>query len=77
MAKRIAKREDPAMVVVRRLVKKAGLTQQQLGEGMGYPKASARKSVWQFMKTSDPSISTLRRFAKAMGVKVADLIGDD
>jgi hypothetical protein len=43
---------------------------------MGYPEESARKSVWQFLnKTADPRLSMLRRFAKAMGVDVRELLG--
>jgi hypothetical protein len=42
---------------------------------MGYTGEAARKSAWQFLhKTADPRLSMLRRFAKAMGVSVKDLI---
>jgi len=42
---------------------------------MGYPPQSARKSAWQFIeKTSDPRISMLKRFAKAMGISVKSLL---
>jgi transcriptional regulator with XRE-family HTH domain len=62
------------MPKVRALVKKAGLTQQEVGESMGYPEKSARKSVSQFLGCSNPTISVLVRFAKAMDVKVEDLL---
>jgi hypothetical protein len=41
---------------------------------MGYPKETARQSAWQFMKTEDPRVSMLKRFAKALGVSVKDLV---
>ena len=40
---------------------------------MGYPEETARQSAWQFMKSTDPRMSVLRRFADAMGVSVDDL----
>jgi hypothetical protein len=44
---------------------------------MGYPKASARKSVWQFLdKTKDPRLSMLRKFATAVGVKLSTIVKD-
>ena len=52
--------------------KKSGLSLHELGIKMGYPEESARKSVWQFLKTADPRLSMLRRFAKALGVPVED-----
>jgi hypothetical protein len=36
---------------------------------MGYPPETARQFAWQFMKTGDP-----RRFAKAMGINVKELL---
>ena len=53
-----------------------GWTQQKLGEAMGYPAPSARKSVSQFLRSHDPSISVLRRFAKAAGLPLGQLIGE-
>jgi hypothetical protein len=41
---------------------------------MGYRPESARQAVSQFLKSGDPQVSMLRRFAKAMGVKVESLI---
>ena len=64
--------EDPAMDTVRVRFEKSKLTLDQLGEKMGYPPASARKSAWQFIhKTNDPRLSMLRKFAEAVGVKVS------
>jgi transcriptional regulator with XRE-family HTH domain len=51
-----------------------GWTQQRLGEAMGYAPESARKSVSQWLKTNDPHISMLRKFASAAGVKIGKLV---
>lgn len=53
-----------------------GWTQQDLGELMGYPEKSARKSVSQFFKSHDPHVGMLRKFAKAVGIPVVDLFRD-
>jgi DNA-binding phage protein len=66
--------EDPSMSKVRKLVTASGMTQQQIGEKMGHPAASARQAVSQLLRAGDPQISTLRRLAKALGVKLTDLI---
>ena len=68
---------DPAMDKVREIweQKKAdGWTMQRLGLAMGYPPGSARKSISQFLQSHDPQISTLRKFAKAVGVKITTLV---
>jgi transcriptional regulator with XRE-family HTH domain len=73
----MATEDDPAMAKVRTLweAKQAeGWTQQRLGEAMNYPTVSARKSVSQFLKSRDPHISVLRRFAKALGISIATLV---
>ena len=57
-----------------RKLKAAGWTMQRLGEEMGYNPESARKSVSQFLKSHDPHISMLRRFAKAARISVATLV---
>jgi hypothetical protein len=66
--------EDPVMDAVRQRFEESGLTLQALGDKMGYPSESARQSIAQFMKTGDPQISLLRRFAKALGISVATLL---
>jgi transcriptional regulator with XRE-family HTH domain len=68
--------EDPAMTRVRALFEASGMTMDELGLKMGYPPDSARKSVWQFLRTSDPRIGMLRRFALAMGKTVEELVGE-
>ena len=66
--------EDPVMKRVQKLYEASGLTQQQLGEKMGYAPPSARQAVSQFLKSGDPQISMLRRFAKAVGVKLTEIV---
>jgi transcriptional regulator with XRE-family HTH domain len=71
--------DDPAMTKVRELwaqKKSEKMTQQELGMRMGYDQYSARKSVNQFFKSNDPRISMLRKFAKAIGVKLSEIIGE-
>jgi transcriptional regulator with XRE-family HTH domain len=69
------KHEDPSMVKVRALFEASGLSLHDLGVKMGYAPETARQSAWQFMKSGDPRISMLRRFADAMGLPVEELIG--
>jgi len=59
---------------IRALVAESGLTQQVLGEKMGYPAKSARQSVSQFLKGANPTIEVLMRFCKATGVSVESLL---
>src|SRR5438552_1848591 len=68
------KREDSSMAKVRRQFEKAGLSLHDLGLKMGYAPEIARQSAFQFMKSGDPRISMLRRFAKAMRMDVMDLL---
>ena len=54
---------------------KNGLALHDLGLKIGYPEGTARKSAWQFVRqTTDPRVSMLRRFAKAVGVNLKDLL---
>lgn len=41
---------------------------------MGYDEATARKSVWQFLRTADPRIGMLQKFAAAAGVPLEELV---
>jgi hypothetical protein len=66
--------DDAVMPRVRALWEKSGLTLHDLGLKMGYPAESARKSAWQFMKTEDPRVSMLRKFAAAVAVPVEELV---
>jgi transcriptional regulator with XRE-family HTH domain len=70
--------QDPTMIRVRAHFKESGLTLHELGVKMGYPEETARKSAWQFIqKTDDPRLGTLRKFARAMGVSLQELIEDE
>ena len=62
------------MLKVRAVVAKSGLTYMEIGLRMGYPPKSARQSAWQFLKSTNPTINVLVRFAKAMGVSVEKLL---
>lgn len=62
------------MPKIRKLVKKSSLTQQVIGQKMGYPPESARQSVSQFLRSTNPTISVVVRFAKAMDVTVESLL---
>ncbi len=65
---------DPVMAEARALFEKSKLSLDELGQKMGYPKASARKSAWQFLnQTNDPRLSMLRKFAAAVGCSVKSL----
>jgi hypothetical protein len=65
---------QPIMDHLRARFEASGMTLHELGLKMGYPADTARKSAWQFMKTTDPRLSMLERFAKAMGVDVKELV---
>ena len=66
--------EDPVMAAVRARFEKSGMTLDALGEKMGYPEKTGRKSAWQFVqKTNDPRLSMLRKFAQAVGCSVKSL----
>lgn len=63
------------MDVVAERFEASELSLEMLGEKMGYPKPSARKSAWQFVhRTNDPRLSMLQKFADAIGVKLSTLI---
>jgi transcriptional regulator with XRE-family HTH domain len=72
MAKKQA--EDPSMAKVRKAVEGSEYSRQQIGEKMGYEPQTARQAISQLLRTSDPRIGTLRRLAKALGVKLDSLI---
>lgn len=65
---------DPVMTAVRERFERSGLTQQELGERMGYAPQSARQAVSQFLRSGDPQISMLRRFAAAVGISLQTLL---
>lgn len=58
---------------VRDAFKASGMSLDDLGQKMGSDGETARKAAWQFLnKVDDPRISTLRKFADAVGVPLAD-----
>lgn len=65
------------MAHVRARFERSEMTLHDLGLRMGYPKESARKSAWQFMRTSDPRVGMLRRFAKALKIPLEELIAEE
>jgi transcriptional regulator with XRE-family HTH domain len=66
---------DTAIKKARVAFEKSGKSLDQLGKEMGYEGDVARKAAWQFLnKTADPRLSMLRRFAKAMGISVKNLL---
>jgi transcriptional regulator with XRE-family HTH domain len=68
---------DPALLKARKLFEKSGMTLDRLGELMGYPADSARKSAWQFLhQTKDPRLSMLRRFAVALEIPIEELVAE-
>ena len=68
---------DAAIKRAQAIFEKSGKTLDELGTAMGFTGEVARKAAWQFLnKVADPRISTLRRFAKAMGVSIEELVGE-
>ena len=76
MASKPDKPEDPSMRKVRAWFEASGLSLQEFGLRMGYPLETARQSAWQFMRSRDPHISMLRRFAAAAEMPMEELIGE-
>lgn len=68
------KQTDPVMDSIRKRVADSGLTYQELGEKMGYAPTTARQSVSQFLKSGDPRVSMVRKFAAAVGISVQTLL---
>ena len=62
------------MEAIRSRFDRSGLTMQELGEKMGYAPSTARQAVSRFLKSGDPQIGMLRRFAEALGISLASLI---
>lgn len=67
---------DQTMKRVREIFDASGKTLDEVGQSMGYSADVARKAVWQFLKTGDPRLSMLRKFARAMDVPLEDLIAE-
>ena len=62
---------------LRQAAEASGLTQQEIGERMGFDKADARKAVSRLLNLSikyDPRLSTLVKFSEAIGRPLRDLL---
>jgi transcriptional regulator with XRE-family HTH domain len=69
---------DPTVKKLNDLVEQSGKSMDELGVAMGYTKEIARQSVWQFLKkTTDPRISMLRRFARALNVPIEKIVAEN
>lgn len=68
--------DDLSMTRVRAWVESNKLTLHEIGLRMGFDEGVARQSAFQFLKGNDPRISTLRRFAKAAGMTVEELVAE-
>jgi transcriptional regulator with XRE-family HTH domain len=67
------KQPDPVMERVRAAFTESDLSLDELGKRMGSDGDTAKKYAWQFLnRVDDPRISTLRKFADAVGVPLAD-----
>jgi transcriptional regulator with XRE-family HTH domain len=64
---------DPVILKARELFAESGRTLDDVGLAMGFNPDVARKSVWQLLnKIDDPKLSTLRKFAAALGVPMSE-----
>jgi len=70
-------KEVPVMEKVRAIFDGSGLTLVELGKKMGYAEETARQAAWQFMKSEDPRLSMLAKFARAVGMPLGQLIPSD
>lgn len=71
----MSEKSEATMEHVRRLYKESGLTLNEVGERMGYCEEHARKLAWQFlMKSKDPRLSMLVRFAEAMQLPLSKVV---
>ena len=66
---------DGVMDNIRNAFERSGMTLDELGEGLGYERPTAKKRAWFLLyRTSDPRISTVLATAQALGIKVGDLV---
>jgi transcriptional regulator with XRE-family HTH domain len=77
----MAKNKPPSVDDVRHRLRDAaaaaGLTQQEIGERMGFAGADARKAVSRLLNPNveyDPRLSTLLRFAEAVEKPLAEIL---
>jgi transcriptional regulator with XRE-family HTH domain len=68
---------DPVMKKAVALFEISGMTLDELGQAMGYQGKLTRQTAWQFLnKTADPRFSMVRKFCKAMGVTLEELVSE-
>jgi hypothetical protein len=68
---------DPVMAKIREIwtaKQSAGWTLGRLGEAMGYEPDQAKQAAHQFLRGRDPRVSSVKRFAAAVGVSPATLL---
>ncbi len=66
---------DRVMNNIRNAFERSGITLNELGEGLGYDGPTGKKRAWFLLyRTSDPRISTVLAVAKALDVKIGDLV---
>lgn len=66
--------EDPSMTKIREAIKGSGLSRRQIGLKMGFAPTVARQTVSQLLRARNPQIGTIRRLAKALGVRLESLL---
>ena len=62
---------------LRKAAKESGMTQEEIGLRMGFPKSSARQAVSRLLNVEaeyDPRLSTLLAFAGALNRPLKDLL---
>ncbi len=62
---------------LRQAAKESGMTQEEIGLRMGFPKSSARQAVSRLLNVEvdhDPRLSTLLAFALALNRPLKDLL---
>ena len=71
-------KDDPAIVRAREIFakfqKEKQFTLDQLGIAMGFESSNARIAAFQFLHDKFPRIDAIRKFAKAVGVPLSELI---
>lgn len=62
---------------LRQMATDSGMTQEQIGVGMGFSKSSARQAVSRLLNTDldyDPRLSTIISFANAINKRIEDIL---
>jgi transcriptional regulator with XRE-family HTH domain len=62
---------------MRKAVEQSGMTQQEIGEAMGFSRSGARQAVSRILKADsdyDPRLSTLLAFSHAIKRSLTDLL---